>query len=581
MKRHLLLALVALFACFQVMDAIPAYPGKIIVTQPDGTRLEVRLHGDEWGHWMTNAAGQMVRQDTDGYYRVIPEGEADAIRRQASARRDAHRHARRVPSGGAALGQRHFLVILVEFADLAFQPENTKDAFENLLNEPGYSFNGATGSARDFYYENSSGRFEPIFDVYGPVCLANDKTYYGGKNATGTDERVEEAIVEACQALDGDIDFTRYDSDGDGKVDLVFMYYAGYGQADSNDKEAIWPSQWQLTTEGYDLVLDGVRIDSYACSNERVGYGSSQGKLAGIGTVCHEFGHAMGLPDFYDTDNYGSGGSAGGLYSYSLMDNGSYNNEGRTPPYFSFFERMMLGWVDESAFLEFSATGNYEIPAVTENAAYRILTEKDGECFIIENRPKAGWDMYLPAWGMLVYHLDQSDNPVSSDMTARDLWENWTTYNNINSYGNHPCYYLVPAFDPTSLDCSYYENRIPFPWKDVDSYTPVSWNDIESLYSLSGITFSNKKLTLHVGVPTGEVDYVTIATAGTYHAGDRFTFSLVVPEGVEAPASVDWYYDDEPAGADAVTLTAGAHTIEAYLTFADGRKSVLTLEIEV
>ena len=580
MKRHLLLALVALFACFQVMDAIPAYPGKIIVTQPDGTRLEVRRHGDEWGHWMTNAAGQMVRQDADGYYRVVPEGEANAIRRQASARRDAHRRARRVSSGGTALGQRHFLVVLVEFADLSFRPENTKDAFENLLNEQGYSVNGATGSARDFYYENSSGRFEPIFDVYGPVCLANNKTYYGGKNASGTDERVEEAIMEACRALDGDIDFTRYDSDGDGKADLVFMYYAGYGQADSNDNEAIWPCQWELTTEGYDLVLDNVRIDSYACSNERVGYGSSKGKLAGIGTVCHEFGHAMGLPDFYDTDNYGSGGLAGALYSYSPMCNGPYNNEGRTPPYFSFFERMMLGWVDESSFLEFSATGKYEIPAVTKNAAYRILTEKDGECFIFENRPKTGWDKYLPAGGMLVYHLDQSDNPVFSDRTARDLWDNWTTYNNLNNYGNHPCYYIVPAGDPTSLNYGY-EDRIPFPYKTATSYAPVSWSGIESLISLDQITFSGGRLTLHANVPTGEVDYVSIADAGSYRAGDRFTFSLVIPGQVEAPASVDWYYDDEPAGADSVTLTAGTHTVDAYLTYGDGRRETVTLEIEV
>ena len=115
----------------------------------------------------------------------------------------------------------------------------------------------------------------------------------------------------------------------------------------------------------------------------------------------------------------------------------------------------------------------------------------------------------------------------------------------------------------------------------MTSYTPKSWNGVEGLTTFSNISYANDVVTLRANVPSEDLDFVTIADAGSYHAGDRFTFELVRPEEVEAPASVVWYYDDEPAGADSVTLTAGTHVVDARLTFADGSQQVLTLEIEV
>ena len=582
MKKHLILALAALLAGYQMMTAIPARPGRTVYIQPDGTSIVIQRHGDEFGHWTTDASGRLVVESPDGYYQPATGISVEQIRRNAATRRAAARknRAARRASGHIAVGQKHFLVILVEFSNLEFKKNSGEPhaLFDALLNQVGYSFNGGTGSARDYYYENSHGYFEPVFDVYGPVKLDTTYAYYGKNDWSGNDSRPEDAVIDACRKLDEEIDFSRYDNDGDGEVDLVFMYYAGKGENDGGNTNTIWPHQWEISSAGKSLTLDGKAIDTYACTSELDGSGT----LCGIGTACHEFGHAMGLPDLYDTD-YEDNGEAGGLYSYSLMCGGGYNNNGHTPPYFNFEERMFLGWLEEKDYLEFGKTGTYTIPPIDENVAYRTFTDKDGEYFIYENRSKTGWDAYLPGEGLVVYHADKSSRQVRlsyGSATAHDLWYNWEEYNSINENGSHPCFYIVPAASQSSLNYAY-ESCMPFPYQNVTSYVPKSWNGVEGDISFSGIARSNGMVTLTATLPYDGLDYCTIADAGSYRAGDRFSFELVRPDEVEAPATVVWYYDDEPAGADSVTLTAGAHVVDAHLTYTDGRQAVLTLEIEV
>jgi len=599
MKKNLILALVALLAGYQFMTAIPAYPGKIVYTQPDGTKIVIRQHGDEFGHWTTDEAGRLLTQSPDGFFRPARDISVDDIRRNAAARRAAARQmqeARRASSQPIALGQKHFLVILVEFSNKRFSTSSDPHAaFYNMMNQHGYSVNGGTGSARDYYYENSHGLFEPIFDIYGPVQLDTTYAYYGQNNYKGEDMRPEQAIIDACRKLDGKIDFSRYDNDGDGYVDLVFMYYAGKGEADGGGSTTIWPHQWSLSGAGKSLRLDGKQIDSYACTNEVSGSGGLYGKMCGIGTACHEFAHAMGLPDFYDTD-YSVNGQAAGLFFFSTMDGGAYNRDGRTPPFFNIEERIMLGWLkEEDAFRDFPETGTYTIPSVDENVAYRTLTDKDGEYFLYECRGSNGWDAGLNSHGLVVYHVDKSDRVVRlnyGSSTARKLWEDWKDTNSINENGSHPCFYIIPSADPDNLlyghflyNGDYYfddskSGGIPFPGsKGVTSYTPKSWNGVESEMYFTDISYSDGIVTLTADLSYDGLDYCTIADAGSYKAGDRFTFALVRPKEIAAPASVVWYYDDEPAGADSVTLTAGAHTVEARLTYSGGRLEILTLEL--
>ena len=606
--KKILLTIVSLFAALS-MSAIPAKPGPIRHTQPDGSVITIYRHGDEWGHWTTDAQGRVVRKDADGWYRVVQGATAQTVRRQASARRQTRRaHHSFHPSPGIASGQKRFLVVLVQFPDRAFETADARAAFSNLMNESAYSSNGSYGSARDYYYDNSCGVFEPDFDVYGPVTVSQEMAYYGGNDSNGYDKHPEEAVYEACRLLDAEVDFSRYDNDNDGQVDLVFMYYAGYGEADGGDEDTIWPHQWGLSQAGVSLALDGKTVDSYACSNELVGTGSRSGRMVGIGTACHEFGHALGLPDFYDTD-YDTNGIAGGLVEFSLMDAGSYNNDGYCPPYLNMMERILLGWFNEDDMLEFPSSGNYTLAPIQENKAYKTPTDQDGEYFIYECRGNEGWDAYLTAHGLLVYHVDKSARKVRTQdygqVPASELWSDWTATNCINENGNHPCFYVVAAVDQENLaygfryleeyGASYFDPdyeglaaNIPFPGAgNIKTFTAKSWNGVESDITLSGISYAGRQVAFTVSMPsTGPdyiLDYYSIKNpkGGAYSKGDAFALELEAPQEGSYSA-LKWYYDDTEVSGTSVALSqSGHHVIEAEITLTGGKKQIVTLEIEV
>ena len=612
MRKYI--AILAALCCSLQLFAVPAYKGLIRHTQPDGTVIMVRMHGDEFFHWVTDASGQVLEKDADGYYRPASPSAVKARRLAGQDKRNRANAGRRAVKRGIATGQKHFLVILVQFKDVKFANESTaQQDFTNLLNQQGYSVNGGTGSARDFYYDNSHGAFEPIFDVYGPVTLDNNRAYYGGNNSSGNDKNPALAVKEGCQKVNTqfNVDFSQYDNDSDGEVDLVFMYYAGEGEADSDVEDAIWPHQWELTSAGLSsLTLDGKTVDKYACTNEIVGYGTYEGQMCGIGTACHEFGHAMGLPDFYDTDYEDYNGLSAGMFSFSTMDSGSYNNGGKTPPYFTIEERILLGWITEAqAFREFSTSGNYTLTSVDNNIAYKTLTDQDGEYFVYECRGANGWDAGLPSHGLIVTHVDKSSLKVTiydssgtkvTNQTAAQLWSNWTQYNAINENGSHPCCYVVPAADQSNLMFGYtyysqyqtyyfsdsYNQWIPFPTTldsvTYNSYTAKSWNGVDSDIKLSNIAYSNNQVTLYATVPSSTLNYNVIANPGNgvYAAGSSFALELVESEA-QPVSDVAWYFDDEPVSGSSVTLTAGTHVVEAHLTLTTGATKILELTLTV
>ena len=605
MKR-VLLALAAVF-CALLLDAVPARPGFIRSIQPDGTVIWIRRHGDEWDHWTSNEKGQVLRRHEDGFFRVDERADArsfsslGARRRRAAMERATRRMAVRSPwrENRMAMGRRHYLVLMVEFSDLSFTVENPLQVMERVLNEEGYSEGRATGSARDYYFDNSHGLFEPIFDIYGPVKLDKEKAYYGKNDKSGYDLRPAEAVRDALLKLDGEIDCSRYDYDGDGEVDLVYMLFAGFGEADSSDDDAIWPHQWYFSEAGISLSLDGKRIDNYACGAELQG----DGEMDGIGTLCHEFGHAIGLPDFYDTD-YERNGQAAALICFSLMDMGLYNNDGWTPPLLGIEERMLLGWVDESALQEIKRNGEYRLGPVDENLVYKIPTGNDGEYFVLESRGAGKWDSALPAQGLLVFHADKSSASVRimdaagsyQDVTARSLWDEWGVYNAINECGKHPCYYIVPSPDQQNLLYGFrrysgygyvfdesYAPRFPFPGSQkITDYTPVAWSGDVSEVSLNQIGYALGEVTFQVkGIGENPLDYPVIANPGkgAYASGQEFLLELEVPRDFIS-TQVRWYFDGAQISRSSVTLTSGSHLVQAEVTDSTGRRMQISLELQ-
>ncbi len=596
--KKILTSIFVLLSAALALSAAPAYPGGIRYTQPDGSTVTIQLHGDEYGHWATDTRGRVLRQDDEGFWRFDFSANVPALRQQASARRALLSRSKAPGDHAPAVGQRHFLVVLVAFTDVPFTVEDPKTAFTNLLNQPGYANAGGTGSARDYYYENSHGKFDPIFDVYGPVTVSRERAYYGkGKSI---DDNPEKAVIEACLLLDDEIDFRQYDADGDGSVDMVFMYFAGYGENDSGITDAIWPHMSYLYSPD---KVDGMSLDLYACSNELQAQGPWKNQICGIGTACHEFGHTLGLPDLYDTTTGSSGVFSGGLYErFALMDAGCYNNEGRTPPYFTFEERMMLGWVDADDYEELSASGEYTLPSVQEEKAYRIPTEMDGEYFVLECRGESGWDAALPSHGLFVYHLDKSDNIVYSGLgtqvTARMIWEDKGLFmSQINTHEDHPCFYIIPSVDQGNLFYGYdqgggYFNfdklagNLPFPGVgNITTYTAKSWNGRYVEYTLNDIAYAGDVVSFSVKYAafTPHLDFYSIKNPGkgVYALGSSFALDLHAVEGTSYD-SVKWYFDGVEVKGTSVPLTAaGRHVIRAEVSLPGGKEHRVTQEIEV
>lgn len=611
MKKYSIIVLFCLFLASNILVAVPARPGKFLWTQPDGSVIELQRHGDEFSHWTTGPDGQLMEESEDGWYRPAGTTSPSSMRKSrllSSGRRSAVH-----PSSSMTIGERHIPVFLVEFTDVHFTIDDPATQFDELLNKEGYDYNGGTGSVRDYYKAVSHGQFTPVFDVLGPVEVKSTMATYGGNDSSGSDKAPELCLYEAALKLDADIDFSQYDHDGDGVVDMILFYYAGFNEAEGGSTNSIWPHQWTLLASSNSAVasnsFDGVKLGTYFCTSELVGYSGST--MCGIGTTCHEFAHSLGLPDFYDTDygdsgtNYGTKHGCGAdTYSYDLMCMGSYNNDGRTPPFLSVLEQIMLDWLPESALVELSGSGVVEIPDVTNGVAYYTPTSVDGEIFIYECRSLSGWDAYLPGGeGLIIYHLDRSVSHSVSiydyygnayNETAYNLWYNWGSTNQINENATHPCYYIVPAMDQTRIaqECgtgsysgyplSYDETRIPFPGTgEVSGFVPVDWEGVESALTFSDISYSSGKVTMTAKLPREEVDYNFIANPGNgvYQAGDRFALTLSASD-IKVPVAVAWFFDGEPVSVQDVLLSAGRHTVEARITLEDGSSETVLLEIE-
>ncbi len=455
MHRKQILIFIFCLLCSRALWAVMAYPYPIEIDLPDGSKLEIQRHGDEFFNYTTDRSGYIIAQKPDGYYyyanydeqaklnisnyragsraarrsAVVPEVNFRRAAQIRSERYEASRDLIRANAKQAYEGRLKTLVLLVAFQDKAFVSPTAHDDFNRLSNELGYSDNGATGSVRDYYRDNSNGVFDPEFVVMGPYTLSKPMSYYGGNNEEGNDNDPRRMVIEAAwMANEEGVDFSEFDQNNDGYVDFIYVYYAGYNEAEGGPAASIWPHSWSVAYMDSTL-LDGVKLGYYACSSELAG--ASGSTMSAIGTVCHEYGHTLGLMDVYDTDGAESGGMSGGLGALSLMSSGNYNNKSRTPPHLTSEERWSLGWMTPTTITE---AGDYSLASIDQNQAYIIPTLNENEYFLLENRQHNNWDLYIKGEGLLIYHVDKSKNMV----LGKTALERWYT-NTVNVYPQHQC----------------------------------------------------------------------------------------------------------------------------------------------
>ena len=497
MKRPVISLLISSLIAFAA-NAVIAFPDPVTVTQPDGSLLTLIMHGDERCNFTTTTDGYTVtRSDLSGAWeyarlindRLYPTG---IVANNPSERTDADsrqllstpKMLRPTPTPlpakinratrSAALTEaesptpRRYdytkfrgLVILVEYLDCPFSRDDTHNIFNRMLNERNFTgFASATnptvkieytGSVRDYYYENSMGLFDPRFDLIGPITVPYTKEYVHQVDNAQT------LVREALTIADSLVNYADYDTDLNGEVDMVYFIFAGAGSNyTGNNTNLIWPH----THEVMNLTLDGVKLGRYACSTELYGRESSR-TIDGIGTICHEFSHVLGLSDLYDVD-YGTNGQAVHPANWSVMASGNYLNSAKTPCAFSLYERYAVGFTTPVTITD---PGDYSLDYIgSSGTGYRIDSPTPDEYFLLENRLQTRWDKYLPGEGMLVFRVD------STDVSA------WTE-NMVNTIAANPHYELLRA-NPATIGTSIRDSAgDPFPGSaDITTLPLKSFN---------------------------------------------------------------------------------------------------------
>lgn len=483
MKR--ILHTLALLCMAATMMAMPAKRGQWrTITLNNGTRVSVELRGDENLHFYQSATGKRYMADpVTGRYKAA---DMDALMKKANRRR-AKASMRRLARRKTVIdgtrknfqGQKKGLMILVNFTDKKLESGHDAVRFRRIANEENYHEGNFKGSVSDYFKAQSGGQFELYFDVVGPVELAHDMAYYGGND----DANAPEMIIEACKGAANLVDFTDYDWDNNGEVDQVYVVYAGLGEADGGAAETVWPHEWSLDeakeaaeyygqTADYSLTLDGVKINTYACGNELAvadGYYDANDnfivtatQLGGIGTICHEFSHCLGLPDTYDTSESGTNF---GMSCWDIMASGSYNGDGFQPAGYTSYEKWSSGWLTPVE-LSNQDTTITNMKALSEGGEAYIIRSRNtnvDEYYLLENRQKTGWDEALYGEGLLVLHIDYDKN----------IWLD----NSVNNVANHQRMTIIPADNSAvEIDDEGYLNADelagdPFPYNGLDSLT--------------------------------------------------------------------------------------------------------------
>ena len=430
--------LLALMGLAATVWAVPAKRGVTkTVTGPGGQMMTVTLRGDETFHYYVNTQGTPMRQQTDGTW-AEDTRDVKALWQRASQKRNAQRvklaehmrramkAQRRVGSSTGVNGTKKGLLILVNFKDKKMQEKSTQAVFDQMLNGLNNPYGKNHGSVREFFRDQSYGQFDIEFDVVGPFTVSKNMSEYGANDEDDNDIDAGNMIKEACRMANSEVNFADYDWDSDGEVENIYVTYAGYGEADGGEDDTIWPHQWDLASAtGSSLTLDGVTINTYACGAElKDGQGTT---ISGIGTMCHEYSHCLGLPDFYDPDY--SGGH--GMFDWDLMDGGSYNGDGFCPAGYTAYERWFSGWLEP---VELNTACNVsDMKAIEDNPeAYIIYNDQNrNEYYMLANHQQKGWDKEEAGKGMLILHVDYS----------KSVWDN----NGPNDDPNHQRMTIIPA----------------------------------------------------------------------------------------------------------------------------------------
>lgn len=330
-------------------------------------------------------------------------------------------------------------VVLVNFQDAEFKINKPKEAFDQLFNSDtqvnlGNGNHLNYGSVAKYFRDMSNSAFTPKFKVYDPVTVDHPETYYGGKNENdNNDENPWQLVKDALKLVEGQVkedDIKSFCSDGN-TIDCVYIVYAGLGQNDGGDGTTVWANC--STTGG--ATLGGKEVRWYTMSGELSPVKIKDSTIPvvnGLGVICHEFSHSLGLPDMYPTAKSAYLDNQEMEY-WDLMDGGEYTHAGFCPTAYTAFEKEQMGWHVDIKPLDSDASVTMTTSTEQGGTAYKIVNPlNDKEYLMLEYIQLEGWNKYLFGNGLLVYHVCLPSEPL-------DLG---THLNNVPHY---PGMAVVPA----------------------------------------------------------------------------------------------------------------------------------------
>lgn len=535
MNRFLLLTAAALSMLltdtqdlfFTTAQAAPALRRIVTLKQPDGATLQAIPMGDEYmSFWKDAQTGRLLTQDAGTHYwREMTEAEIkETDTRWTEARRSAtKRSASAYTIGGVTpIGEVRLPLVLVEFTDVKLTDNfGTVEYTDSLLNDldfdrVAYTYKENdyhTGSIRKYWNIQSLGQFDPQFDVLGKISLSKAMSQYGKESGSNHDINISGLLTEVVDTLKakGWMDnAAQYDNNHDGVVDCIYIIYARFGQNETGEGDQIWAKN---TTGHIYTMPDGTKTNLFLLSPEL--FGASSGIVVpNIGVFTHEFGHSIGLPDFYST-NASTASQCYGMDSWSLMDQGEYSGRGQIPGCLTTHERMFLGWLEPTAIVN-DTRDTLNLFASTGDARIFRNPENPDEYITIENhQPENPWEI---TWGnsayfsphrhegLLITYVSYDANlwgrnapnndpdyqrcgPVSAD-GEKQLFTNFSTKEERNAWLNNLSSDIYPGLSNVKKLNS--ENPL-FHWHNGDTIA-FNINNIEQL--------SDRRIVLTIGAPS-------------------------------------------------------------------------------
>ena len=507
--KHFLFTLF-IFSTLTQLSAVPAYPYPIVFTQPNGEQVTLIMQGDEFVKFAQTLDGYTLLYNEEGYFCYAQKNEYGEIEPSSFYAEDISKRSTEVnalltntskelrysknqismyqqvrnmveneagSNRGNTTGVRKLLTILMGYPDKPFV--KTQEDFHNLFNQVKYTEYGANGSVKDFFLESSYNKLDVQTTVVGPFTAKKNKAYYGSDFIYAR-ELAREAVYAAA---DFGVDFSEFAFNGE--VPSFYMIFAGNGEEAGGGADCIWSHAWSIDP----VYFNGVRISSYACSPEHRGAGGKA--ITWIGVICHEFGHSLGAPDYYDT-NYGTDGEYEGTGYWDLQASGSWNDDGRTPaPPNPRSKIYTYGWATA---VELNSAQTVAIPSarIYDNAYFRINTQTPNEYFILENKIRGGYDDKIPGTDLLIYHCAANMQGMNTTSPQK--------FYPVSS--NAPV--DLPGFGPKcqkdygSINYTWPRNNEKTEFSDQTIPAMISWNREPTNKPISNITVHDNYISLDI-----------------------------------------------------------------------------------